>query len=138
MHYFRAVSPKWVLPPMKETSCHIFKMAIFSKFFFDLITHVTREYACEKIKSFLNVSPLKIMDILLSVFMVSSLYYTTISIQWAIFKKSFDEENSQTFKFFKVKISIALSWPQINLFSQTKLKIWYTVQRMCVLLKMYG
>ena len=33
MHYFRAVSPKWVLPPMKETSCHNFKMAIFSKFF---------------------------------------------------------------------------------------------------------
>ena len=58
---------------MKETSCHIFKMAIFSKFFGDLMTHITREYAGKKMKSFLNVSSLKIMDILLSVFLVSSL-----------------------------------------------------------------
>ena len=43
-------------------------MAIFSKFFGDLMTHITREYAGKKIKSFLNVSLLKIMDILLSVF----------------------------------------------------------------------
>ena len=73
MQYFRAVLPKLILPCIKETSCHIFKMAFFSKFFGDLITHITREYAGKKIKSFLNVSPLKIMDILLSVFMVSSL-----------------------------------------------------------------
>ena len=46
----------------------------FSKFFGNLITHITREYAGKKIKSFLNVSPLKIIDILLSVFTVSSLY----------------------------------------------------------------
>ena len=43
-------------------------MGIFSKFFGDLITHITREYAGKKIKSFLNVSPLEIMDLLLSVF----------------------------------------------------------------------
>ena len=73
MRYFRAVLPKLILPSMKETSCHIFKMAIFSKIFGDLMTHITREYAGKKMKSFLNVSPLKIMDIILSVFMVSSL-----------------------------------------------------------------
>ena len=33
MHHFRAILPKWVLTPQKETSSHIFKMAIFSKFF---------------------------------------------------------------------------------------------------------
>ena len=48
-------------------------MAIFSKFFGDLMSHIIREYADEEIKYVLNVSPLKIMDILLSVFMVSSL-----------------------------------------------------------------
>ena len=53
-------------------------MAIFSKFFGDLMSHIIREYADEEIKYFLNVSPLKIMDILLSVFIVSSLY------QWAM------------------------------------------------------
>ena len=68
MQYIRALLPKWILPSMKETSRHIFKMAIFSKFFGDLITHITWEYAGKKMKSFLNVSPLKIMDLLLSVF----------------------------------------------------------------------
>ena len=48
-------------------------MAILTKFFGDLMNHIIREYAGKKIKSFLNVSLLKIMDILLSVFMVSSL-----------------------------------------------------------------
>jgi hypothetical protein len=33
---------------MKETRCHIFKIAIFSKFFGDLMTHITREYAGKK------------------------------------------------------------------------------------------
>ena len=49
-------------------------MAIFSKFFGDLMSHIIREYADEEIKYFLYVSPLKIMGILLSDFMVSSLY----------------------------------------------------------------
>ena len=74
MHHFRAISPKSVLTPQKEISCHIFKMAILTKFFDDLMNHITRKYAGKKIRSFLNVSLLKIMDILLSVFMVSSLY----------------------------------------------------------------
>ena len=42
MHYFRGSLPKWVLTPQKKTSCHIFKMAIFSKFFGDIISHITR------------------------------------------------------------------------------------------------
>ena len=45
MYDFRGVSPKSVLTPMKKTSCHIFKMAIFSKFFGDLMTYIIREYA---------------------------------------------------------------------------------------------
>ena len=48
MHYFRGVLPKWVLPPMKEISCHIFKTAILTKFFDDLMNHIIREYAGKK------------------------------------------------------------------------------------------
>jgi hypothetical protein len=40
-------------------------MAIFSKFFGDLMTNLIREYAGKKIKHFFNVSPLAIVDILL-------------------------------------------------------------------------
>ena len=69
------VSPKWILTPQKEISCHIFKMAILTKFFGDLMNQMIREYAGKKIKLFLNVSPLKIMDIFLSLFKVSSLYW---------------------------------------------------------------
>ena len=38
------------------------------------MNHIIREYAGRKIELFLNVSPSKIMDILLSLFKVSSLY----------------------------------------------------------------
>ena len=74
MHHFRAVSPKWVLRPQKEISCHIFKMAILTKFFDNLMNHITREYAGKKIKLFLNVSPLTIVHLLLWPFKVASLY----------------------------------------------------------------
>ena len=57
--------PKSVLIPQKEINCHIFKMAILTKFFDDLINHITREYAGKKMKLFLNVSPLTIVDLLL-------------------------------------------------------------------------
>ena len=33
-------SPKWILTPQKKTSCNIFKLAIFSKFFLDFIRHI--------------------------------------------------------------------------------------------------
>ena len=75
MHHFRAVSPKWVLRPQKEISCHIFKMAILTKFFDNLMNHITREYAGKKIKLFLNVSPLTIVHLLLWPFKVASLYF---------------------------------------------------------------
>jgi hypothetical protein len=39
MHLFRGISPKCVLTPQKETSCHIFEMAIFSKFFGDFMIY---------------------------------------------------------------------------------------------------
>ena len=35
-------SPKWILTPQKETSCHIFKMAYFSKFFWAFMNHIIR------------------------------------------------------------------------------------------------
>ena len=54
-------------------------MAIFSKFFGDLMGHIIREYADEEMKQFLNVSPLNIMDILLSPFIVFSLYWPNIA-----------------------------------------------------------
>ena len=42
MHYFRRDLPKWVLTTQKETSCHIFKMDIFSKLFGDVMSHIIR------------------------------------------------------------------------------------------------
>ena len=65
MHNLRAISPKRVLTPQKEISYHIFKMAILTKFFDDLMNHITREYAGEKMKLFLNVSTLTIVNLLL-------------------------------------------------------------------------
>ena len=59
--------------PQKEISCHIFKMAILTKLFGDLMNHIIREYAGKKIKLFLNATPLKIRDNLLTLFKVSSL-----------------------------------------------------------------
>ena len=52
MHHFRAILPKWVLTPQKETSSRVFKMAIFSKFFLTFISHIIRYNAGKKIKSF--------------------------------------------------------------------------------------
>ena len=74
MHHFRGSLPKWILTPQKEISCHIFKMAILTKFFDDLMNQKTREYAGKKMKSFLNVSPLTIVSLLLWPFKVASLY----------------------------------------------------------------
>ena len=42
MHHFRAILPKWVLRPQKKISCHIFKMAILTKFFDDLMNHIAK------------------------------------------------------------------------------------------------
>ena len=81
MHHFRGVLPKWVLPPQKEISSPIFKMAILKKIFGDLMSHIIREYAGKKIKWFLNVSPLTIVNILLWPFMVFSLYIHAFSKQ---------------------------------------------------------
>ena len=73
MHHFSGVLPKLVLLPQMEISCHIFKLAIFSKFFGDLMSQIIREYAGEETKQILNISPLKIMDLLLSLFQVPTL-----------------------------------------------------------------
>ena len=55
-------------------------MAIFSKLFGDLMSHIIREYADEEMKHLLYNLPLKIMGILLSVFLVSSLYVVSVKL----------------------------------------------------------
>ena len=65
MHHFRAILPNSILTTQKEISCHIFKMAILTKFFGDIIDHITREYAGKKMTLILNVSPLTIVNLLL-------------------------------------------------------------------------
>ena len=40
-------------------------MAILTKFFVDLMNHIIREYAGKKMKVFLNISPLTILNLLL-------------------------------------------------------------------------
>jgi hypothetical protein len=42
--------------PQREISSHIFKMAIFSKFFDDFLSHIMRLNAGNKIKYFLKFS----------------------------------------------------------------------------------
>ena len=44
-----------VLTPQWKTSCHIFKMAIFSKFFVDVMTHIIKDNAGKRIKLFLEL-----------------------------------------------------------------------------------
>ena len=58
---------------LEENQLSYVQNGYLAKFFDDLMNHIAREYAGKKIKLFLNVSPLKIMDILLSLFKVSSL-----------------------------------------------------------------
>ena len=53
-----------------------------------------------KIELNTNKNILYIKGLSVDIFNISMLYYITISIQWAIFKKSFDKENSQTSKFW--------------------------------------
>ena len=96
MHYFSGVLPKWVLLHQMEISCHIFKLALFSKFFGDLMSHIIREYADEEMKHFLHTLPLKIMGIFLSVFLVSSLYLRLTNI--SSFKVSFIRLNWKVIK----------------------------------------
>ena len=40
--HFMGKLPKQVLIPQKKTSCHVFKMSIFSKFFGDVMSHIIR------------------------------------------------------------------------------------------------
>ena len=58
---------------MKETSCNIFKMTIFSKLFCDLMTYIIRERAGKKI-----------MDFLMSLFKVFTLYILHIGLLFVL------------------------------------------------------
>ena len=73
------------MTPQKEISCHIFNVAFFQKFLADLMSHIIREYTGKKIKWFLNVSPLTIMNILLWPFMLLSLYFKNPKYMLVIF-----------------------------------------------------
>ena len=48
-------SPEWILTSQKETSQHIFKLAIFSKFFGDFMSHIIGWNAGKKIKWFFQL-----------------------------------------------------------------------------------
>ena len=50
MHHFWASLPKCVLTPPKEISSHIFKMAIFPKFFEAFMSHIIRKNTGKKTK----------------------------------------------------------------------------------------
>ena len=60
MYHFRASLPKWVLTTPKKISSHIFKMAIFPKFFEDFMTHIIRLNRDKEIKLFPELSINKI------------------------------------------------------------------------------
>ena len=68
LRHFRGKMPKYVLTPQKKTGCHIFKLDIFSKFFVAVMTHKLTYDAGKRIKLFLIIFQLEILNILLSVF----------------------------------------------------------------------
>ena len=65
MHRFECYFAEVSFETQKEISGHIFKVPILTKFFDDLMNHITREYAGKKKKLFLNVSSLTIVNLLL-------------------------------------------------------------------------
>ena len=80
--------PKWVFTPQKETSSHIFKMAIFSKTFGDLISHIIRLYAGRN-KVLSECFTIKNSDYTFVFFMKSSLYNLRNSVKdLSFFSKS--------------------------------------------------
>ena len=119
MHHFGAKIPNKVFIPQKKTSCHVFKMGIFSKLFVAVMAHIIMENADKKIKLLIICFQLKIMDILLSFFLWASLqilgswffkinithrrYLTSlfemlhdlIKLNCAIFKQHFQKDNNQ-------------------------------------------
>ena len=50
MHHFRSRITKQVLIAQKKTICHVLKMGIFKKFFGDVMSHLIRLNAGEKMK----------------------------------------------------------------------------------------
>ena len=72
-------------------------MAILTKFFDDLMNHITREYAGKKMKLYLNVSPLTIVNLLLWPFKVSSLYVTVSAYKWLEFMHNIITNSSDIF-----------------------------------------
>ena len=65
MHHFMASLPKGLLTPPKETSSHIFKMALFPKFFGSSMKHIIRLNAGKKQNCFLNFTLVTILNIIL-------------------------------------------------------------------------
>ena len=50
---------------LEENQLSYVQNGYLAKFFDDLMNHIAREYAGKKMKSFLNVSPLPIVNLLL-------------------------------------------------------------------------
>ena len=80
--------------PQIEISCHISKLAIFLKVFGDLMSYVIREYADEEIKFLRNVLLLKNRDILLSPFIVFSLYSTACAVALSVSMALYESHSS--------------------------------------------
>ena len=53
MHHFRGKIPKLLLTSLEKTSCHIFKITIFSKFFGDVMNQIIRKNAGKRTKKIL-------------------------------------------------------------------------------------
>ena len=62
MHHFSGKIPKKVLTTQKKTSHHIFKMAIFPKFFGDIIILIKRVNADERIKENSDIFSIKDLE----------------------------------------------------------------------------
>ena len=62
MHHFSGKIPKYVLTPQKKTSHHIFKMAISSEFFGDVMIFIIRVNADERIEKNSEIFSIKNLE----------------------------------------------------------------------------
>ena len=62
------------MTPQRKISCHMFKMPIFPKFFGDIMSHIIRSHADEKIKYFVELFISKNFEYTFSLSLVIGLY----------------------------------------------------------------
>ena len=68
-------SPKWVLPPQKKNTSHIFKIDIFSKFFGDVMSHIIRWNAGKKTNPIFELFNEQKLNLNMYCFQLERLYY---------------------------------------------------------------